>query len=134
MKLKGFAGILFVLAIFVVATMLLNSNNTTLNDTSLKEITVEPKIIINNYELNLVQMTRDCNWKKSDAEILNCIDTNATNLLSTLNASLSSTTCTRGLILNPSPKKFLADINCTISAGDKKSYVTINASKLITLS
>jgi len=130
MSEKGFAGVLFVLAVFIVTIMLLGVNNTTLNQPSHKEMITESKLVINNYELNLLQMTKDCNWEKSEAELRNCVDQNSTTLLNKINLTLSSTICTRNNFTS-SGKNFTIDLNCITKAEGKKVYLTINASKII---
>jgi hypothetical protein len=77
--MKGFAGIILVLAIFVAAILLLSTSNQTKEDYSIKETFAETSLMLTNYEFILTQMAQDCDTPT--IPLSDCVDSNATMLL-----------------------------------------------------
>ncbi len=83
--MKGFAGLLFVLAIFILAGILLSLNFETKGEQSTKEILSETKMFTSNYSIIMSQIAADCNTKIFD--INRCIDDNGSTVLQKIKPS-----------------------------------------------
>jgi hypothetical protein len=110
--MKGFGGILILFTVLIVSIILLNSIYTAKNEEN--NTTAIPKIknFITTYEFNLKNMAYDCNWKKEQPTLQNCLQ-NGTNLIfekANLNALFS---CTKTQIQMMDINNYYTDINCT---------------------
>jgi len=77
--MKGFAGLLFVFALIILAGIMLSLNYDTKAEASHKEILTETKMFTSTLSIMLSQVATDCNTKKFDINF--CIDSNATMIL-----------------------------------------------------
>lgn len=132
MNNKGFGGILLILAIFLIGAILFSMNIETKNQSSAKELPIETKIYTTNFELNLTQMTNDCNWNSSLDSVKQCIDLNADLLLNQLNSN-SITNCIKTpTVVSLSPKYFFFNLDCNlVKEIDGEIMVAINFQKKV---
>jgi hypothetical protein len=83
--MKGFAGLLFVFAVIILAGVLLSLNFETKSVTSNKEILSETKMFTSNFSIMLTQVVYDCNTQIYD--INSCVDSNAPIILQKIKPS-----------------------------------------------
>jgi len=115
--MKGFATILVAASVFVVAILLLSSGPP--EDISYNSNFSEMKVRISNYEILMLQMSQECDWGGSIAEINSCLDTNKGNIAVIL--EIPYTNCvTTNFDTNKDTNTARSTINCTTLVDSKK--------------
>ncbi len=110
--MKGFGGILILFTVLIVSIILISSIYTIKNDETNTLFIPKIKNFITTYEFNLKNMSTDCNWKKEQPVVQNCLQ-NGTNLIfekANLNVLIS---CTNTSLLMIDANNYYTDINCT---------------------
>ena len=126
--MKGFGGILLLLAIILASGILLMSNMQTKQDYSFKELIPQTKTQLTNFEITLKQMTQGCDF--TDATLAKiCIDGNASNLF---NAQQLTGKCTYTVASQiGSTQKYQLNLFCKKSVAIGANAITIDTNRLI---
>ncbi len=78
--MKGFAGILVLFTMLMVAIILLSSTYQIKNEENNTTYIPQIKNFLTIYEFNLKNMSYDCNWEKEAQDVNDCL-TNGSNLI-----------------------------------------------------
>lgn len=125
---KGFVAIMVTAAFFVAVMLMLSFSSQVPTHASVKENFSREALLVTNYELNLNQVAKDCNWSLGASQIKSCVDGNSNILLGPIISNVeivpSYTTCLSNSQVIGNTIAY--DLNCTTQINNSSGTVFYN--------
>jgi len=129
--MKGFAGIIVLFTILIMAVILLSSIYPIKNEDTSTIFIPKIKNFITITEFNLKNMSYDCNWQKSEFDLSNCLESGTNVIFNNVNNDLVIS-CTKSALQRIDQNNYFLEINCTNKVLLEKN-TTFNIQKRILL-